>query len=311
MKKNFFYLAIAACVALCNISCGSDDGGGSGEPIKPLEYANQAVAFIVNNGTVTASEGDSNTSLTAMNFTEAGKAVLEITENGQKKFVTYNVKIEGNTYTITDDNGKVIGTVQSNVTRGSKSAVININIKITVNGQTYTFTTNSADATMQYATMTGGNNLATIARTWVVKNMKLTVESADPDFVSISMTEQSGKLSSFVAEIKKRDTGFSDSDIDKLNKEIKSLTLDQTGMFDIEYTNGGSDVATWSWKGNNYANIALELKNNEAGNKFIQNNTNITVTLTSKLCNFMFVTQIERRGKEALIGTLQVAMEPK
>jgi len=311
MKKHFFYFAMAACIALCNISCGSDDGGGSGEPINPLEYANQAVAFIVSDGTVTATAGSSNASLTALNFTEAGKAVLEITENGEKKFVTYNVKIEGTTYTIYDDNGKVIGTVQSNVTRGSKSATININITIIVNGQTYTFTTNSADATMQYATMTGGNNLTNIARTWVVKNMKLTLESADPDFVALSMTVQSGKLSAFVQEIKRRDTGFSDSDIDKLNKEIKSLTLDQTGMFDIEYTDGGSDVATWSWKGTNYANIALQLKNSAAGNKFIQDNTNITVTLTSTLCNFMFVTKIERSGKEPLIGSLQVAMQPK
>ena len=238
---------MAACVALCNLSCsGSDDDGGSQNPINPLEYASKAVAFQLSDGDVTATAG-SGASLTALNFTEAGKAIIEITENGKKKFVTYNVKIEGNTYTITNDNGQQIGVVTSDVTRGTKPATINVNITVTINGVTYVFNTNSVEADMQYATMTGGDNLVNIARTWKVRNMKLTLESDDTTFPSLSMTENSGKLSAFVNEVKKRDTGFSNEDIDKLNKEIKSVTLDQTGMFDIEYTDGRSDVATWRW----------------------------------------------------------------
>ena len=34
MKKNFFYLAMAACVAICNVSCGDDDDSSSSEPKK-------------------------------------------------------------------------------------------------------------------------------------------------------------------------------------------------------------------------------------------------------------------------------------
>ena len=136
MKKNFIYLAMAACVALCNLSCsGSDDDGGSQNPINPLEYASKAVAFQLSDGDVTATAG-SGASLTALNFTEAGKAIIEITENGKKKFVTYNVKIEGNTYTITNDNGQQIGVVTSDVTRGTQAATINVNITVTINGVT-------------------------------------------------------------------------------------------------------------------------------------------------------------------------------
>ena len=309
MKKNFFYLAIAACVALCNLSCsGSDDGGGSQNPINPLEYASKAVAFHLSDGDVPATSS-SGASLTALNFTEAGKAVIEITENGKKKFVTYNVKIEGNTYTITDDNGRVIGTVTSDVTRGTKTAVINVKITVVINGVTYVFNTESAEADMQYATMTGGNNLVNIARTWRIRNMKLTLESDDPSFMSLAMTESSGKLSAFVAEVKKRDTGFSNTDIDKLNKEIKSVTLDQTGMFDIEYTDGRSDVANWRWTNGNYSNIALELKDSEAGNKFIQDNTKITVAFADGLCRFTLVTTIDRSNKQPFVGTLNIVME--
>lgn len=311
MKKNFIYLAMAACVVLCNLSCsGSDDDGGSTTPISALEYANQAVSFIIADGDVTATTSDG-ASLTAMNFTEAGKAVFEVTENGKKKFVTYNVKIEGNTYTITDDNGRLIGTVTSNVTRGTKSAVINVNITVIINGVTYTFNTNNAEADMQYATMTGGDNLVNIARTWKVQSMKLTLESEDPDFPSLSMTEKSGKLSAFVDEVKKRDTGFSNKDIDKLNKEIKSVTLDQTGMFDIEYADGSSDVATWRWSGGNYSNIALELKDSEAGNKFIQDNTKIVVAFDNDLCRFTLVTTLDRDGKKPFVGTLNIVLQPK
>ena len=311
MKKNFIYLAMAACVALCNLSCsGSDDDGGSQNPINPLEYASKAVAFQLSDGDVTATAG-SGASLTALNFTEAGKAIIEITENGKKKFVTYNVKIEGNTYTITNDNGQQIGVVTSDVTRGTKPATINVNITVTINGVTYVFNTNSVEADMQYATMTGGDNLVNIARTWKVRNMKLTLESDDTTFPSLSMTENSGKLSAFVNEVKKRDTGFSNEDIDKLNKEIKSVTLDQTGMFDIEYTDGRSDVATWRWANGNYSNIALELKDSEAGNRFIQDNTKITVAFNGGLCRFTLVTTIERDNKQPFVGTLNIVLEQK
>jgi hypothetical protein len=311
MKKNFIYLAMAACVALCNLSCsGSDDDGGSQNPINPLEYASKAVAFQLSDGDVTATAG-SGASLTALNFTEAGKAIIEITENGKKKFVTYNVKIEGNTYTITNDNGQQIGVVTSDVTRGTKPATINVNITVTINGVTYVFNTNSVEADMQYATMTGGDNLVNIARTWKVRNMKLTLESDDTTFPSLSMTENSGKLSAFVNEVKKRDTGFSNEDIDKLNKEIKSVTLDQTGMFDIEYTDGRSDVATWRWANGNYSNIALELKDSEAGNRFIQDNTKITVAFNEGLCRFTLVTTIERDNKQPFVGTLNIVLEQK
>ena len=141
--------------------------------------------------------------------------------------------------------------------------------------------------------------------------MKLTLESDDPDFVSLSMTENSGKLSAFVNEVKKRDTGFSNEDIDKLNKEIKSVTLDQTGMFDIEYTDGRSDVANWRWTNGNYSNIALELKDSEAGNKFIQDNTQISVEFSNNLCKFMLVTTLDRDNKKPFVGTLNIVMEPK
>ena len=209
------------------------------------------------------------------------------------------------------DNGTKIGTVKSSVTRGSQSATINVDITITIGNDTYVFQTNSAAADMQYESMVGGDALDNIARTWTVKNMKLTLESADPSFKSLSMTEQSGKLSAFVSEVEKRDTGFDSEDLDKLKKEIKSFTLDKTGLFTIEYSDGDVDAATWKWNGGNYSNIALELKDSEMGNKFIQNNSSVNIEFNDNLCKFTLTTTLDREGKQPFVATLNIVLQPK
>lgn len=312
MKKTFIYLAMAACIAVCNISCGSDDDGAVGGSAKTLPtptYADKAAAFKISKDVVKNNAG---ASLTAMNFTESGKAFLEVTENdGSKRYAAYNVTISGDTYTIMKDNGTKIGTVKSSVTRGSQSATINVDITITIGNEIYVFQTNSAAADMQYESMVGGDALDNIARTWTVKNMKLTLESADPNFKSLSMTEQSGKLSAFVSEVEKRDTGFDSEDLDKLKKEIKSFTLDKTGLFTIEYVDGEVDAATWRWNGGNYSNIALELKDSEMGNKFIQNNSSVNIEFSDNLCKFTLTTTLEREGKQPFVATLNIVLQPK
>lgn len=308
--KKILYFAIVAFVAMCNISCGSDSSSSSdtGSKLPEPTYADKAVAFKIHKDVVAANGA----SLTAMNFTESGKAIIEVTkEDGKLEYATYNVNISGNTYTITDNSGKQIGVVKSSATRGSTSTTINVSITFTLNGITYMFSTDSAVADMQFASMVGGEMLKQVARTWTVKNMKLTLESEDPDFKSLSMTEQSGNMGVFVSEVKKRDTGFSDADIEEMRKDIKSITLDQTGMFCIEYTEGGSDVATWRWDKGNYSNIAIELKDDEMGNKFIQDNTKIGVNITNTLCTFNLVTTLERTGKKPFTATLNLVMQPK
>ncbi|MBR6444824.1 MAG: hypothetical protein IKS94_00060, partial [Prevotella sp.] len=114
MKKKLFFLAMAAFVAMSNTSCGSDsDDGGSGNDNtqvtlpKPV-YADEAVAFTLQKDNVS----NKFVSLTGLNITESGKAVIEVTtDENKKKFVSYDVKIEGDTYTISK-NGKETGKVK-------------------------------------------------------------------------------------------------------------------------------------------------------------------------------------------------------
>lgn len=308
MKKNFFYFAIAATVALCTISCGSDDDDDV--PSKPVVYnlpvyAEKAAAFTISNGV--ASTENVNAKLTGMNFTESGKAIFEVTEAGVKKYATCNVKIEGGTYTITNDNGRVLGTVVSSTTRGGSSTEVNVDVTFEINGVTYTYkTTDPVAAQMTYDTMSGGDNLNNIARTWKPKSMKLTLEG---DITPLSMIEYSGRLSAFVEEVKKRDTGFSPSDIDELNKDVKGLTFDKTGMFIIEYVEGACDAATWSWTDSNYANIALSLKEKTMGNKFIQDNSSVNVKFTTNTCIVTLSTTLTGSSNNRYTATLQVNLE--
>ena len=137
--------------------------------------------------------------------------------------------------------------------------------------------------------------------------MKLTLSG---DITALSLPVQGGNLSQFVDEVKKRDTGFSDEELEELNREIKSLTIDKTGMLMLEYTNGTPDVATWKWNGGNYANIAIELKDSEMGNKFIQDNSAIDLKFTSNTCIFTLTTNLEGSKKNKYVATLNINMEP-
>ena len=309
MKKNFLYYAMAAFVAVSLAACGSDSddspAGDNPQPSYPTPtYASTAAAFTI--ATAQAPTTTDGAKLTGINITESGKAVFEVTKGGRKLYAAYNVtKVEGGTYTI-----QGAGTVSSSTTRTSKGTSLGISVTITIDNQTYTFQTEEdVQAQIVYEQMAGGSNLDMIARTWKVKSMKLTLSPMS--FEACMAAVQSGKaLSQFVDEVKKRDTGFSDEELEELNREIKSLTIDKTGMLMLEYTNGTPDVATWKWNGGNYANIAIELKDSEMGNKFIQDNSAIDLKFTSNTCIFTLTTNLEGSKKNKYVATLNINMEP-
>jgi hypothetical protein len=307
MKKNFLYYAMAAFVAVSLAACGSDSddspAGGDGQPSYPTPaYASKAASFTIAEAQAPAAQGGSK--LTGINITESGKVIFEVSTENKKQYAAYNIsKIDGGTYTI-----QGVGTIKSSTTRATQGTKLGISVTITIDNQTYTFQTEEdVQAVIAYEQMTGGSNLDKIARTWKVKSMKLTLSG---DITALSLRVQGGNLSQFVDEVKKRDTGFSDEELEELNREIKSLTIDKTGMLMLEYTNGTPDVATWKWNGGNYANIAIELKDSEMGNKFIQDNSAIDLKFTSNTCIFTLTTNLEGSKKNKYVATLNINMEP-
>lgn len=324
MKKTLFFFAVAACVAFANISCGSDDGGSGGgggsiPTFDPPSMTEEAAKYEITDFEINRTEEGVPVTATLMgvSVTESGKVVVEFLLNGRVRCATYNVALTGDVYVITDSNNKVVGkfsmakSVAMAPTRADSPIQMNITIEIEVPGLgTLKFDTAETPIVVSKvvdAIKAGGTSLTNIARTWKVAQMKL---SLDGDITPLSMLEESGKLSVFVAEIKKRDTGFSEADIDKLNKEIKSITLDKNGMLSIEYTEGLSDAAVWNWDAADFSKIGIELRDSEMGNKFLSDNSSINLRFNNVGCTFTLTTNLEGYNHNNYIATLVLVLLP-
>ena len=307
MKKKLFFLAMAAFVAMSNVSCGSDsdDNGGGNDNTqvtlpKPV-YADEAASFTLEKGKVT----DELVSLTSLNFTESGKAVIGVTTGeGKKKFVSYDVKIEGDTYTISK-NGQLKGKVINVGSRATSSVKLTINLAVEIPFLgTFTFiTTDPVVAQKVVETITTTVNTTNIARTWKVQTMKLTCEG-DVDF---SMTEKSGNLAVFVKEAQDRGANLTEEEQAELSKTIYGMTLDKTGMFSIEYGDGTTEVCSWKWTSANQEQLMLTLRDSEFGNKFMSDKSSIAVKFSTGGCTFTLTTNIT--GSKKYKATLVIVMK--
>lgn len=271
MKKNLFYYAMAMCVALCTLSCGSDDDdddAGRGDAhYTPQKYAEEATAYqLTGENAPSVTVGDETVSLTEMHFTESGKAIFETThQRGLKKtvkYTTYDVEISGNTYTV-KDGSNVIGTITKVVaTRSTVEAQITINnLKLKIDGQTVNYNLANPVSVMKLMVTLNNNNLT---RTWNVKRMKLTLTNPDA-----STKTENGDLGAFLTLAKNQGLKLSEKDYTSLARVIKSVTIDRFGLFTFTYSDGFNDAAKWDWKPNSNT-INLELKDLEMGHKFLK-----------------------------------------
>lgn len=311
--KSLLLMAIAALVAMANISCGSDDEevarGDDPVTLPQPEYAATAVSYEIPVSEVTTADG---ASLTALNFTESGKAVVEVTTaDNSKKYATYDVTIDGSKYIITDEDGEQVGvvetaTAQNSPRRASSTTSLMIYIEVTIPGLgTLTFQTAApVSATKVAETIAATNNTANIARTWTVKTMKLVLEGD----VSLAKTEHSGNLKVFADAAQEEGANLTASEMAALSKYIKYVTLDKTGMFAIEYLYGGSEACTWSWADAAQTMIKLNLRvNTEFGNKFLADNSFIHIDLNPSGCVFTLNTTIT--GSKSYKATMTMVLE--
>ena len=277
MKKNFFYFAMALCVALCTVSCGSDDDGDSTPHYTPQKYANDAAAYQLNTEAVTV--GDEQVTISGMNFTQSGKAIFETQHvRGDKKttkYSTYDVEIDGNTYTV-KENGQKIGTVVRKETRaGGEDVELTINLSLTFNGiPANFFFTDPVNAIKLIKLMTKTD----ITRTWVIERMKLSLDFTDKEDASVETS--SGSLVPFLNKAKEQNVKLSAKDEDALSREIVGITLDEYGLFTINYKDKFNDAAKWEWKVTDKS-FKITMKDTEMGNKFLNDNVNIDVRYTA------------------------------
>ena len=79
MKRNMFYLAMAAFVAIANVACSSDDDGGDENytpTLNPPKYDNEAVVFSIIEPSVIHTSVPNAPVMTSVNITESGQVVF-------------------------------------------------------------------------------------------------------------------------------------------------------------------------------------------------------------------------------------------
>ena len=301
MNKKFLYFAMAACVAVCSVSCGDDDSefkkpSDDGIVIPTPETAASAATYELGSTAVTSSNG---AVLKSFTITESGKAVFEIvTADGETVFATYDVAFKDGQMVIMDG-GRELGTIQDLANRSTSQTTVSITISITVNGVTYTFTTQvPVTATKSENEMTGSDRLSNIARTWTVKQLSLTL-SGDID---MQMLEESGNLGAFVDEAQHQGAELTADEVRQLQKTINSFTLDKNGNFFIDYTEADgsrlTEAATWKWYDASQKHLTIKFRDGKMGNKFLADNSVIDVEFyQSGGCSMTMKTDISTSSK--------------
>ena len=308
MNKKFFSFAVAACAALSFFACGSDgdDGNSPSTPqqvvlTKPV-YADKAASYTIDKGLI---ESDG-ISLTAVNITESGKAILETTDGtGKKQYTTYGVTINGEEYQMKDKAGQNVGTMSVKTTRSSTGVTITVGVVIVLPGiGTVEVKTDSpVVAQMVINSVASGVNTDNIARTWKVQQMKMTLEGD----VSASLIENSGNLAVLAKEAQDRGAGLTAQEMAEFNKVISGLTIDKAGLFSLEYADGSSEACSWKWTTANQDQLNLQLRNSDFGNKFFSDDSTIDVQFfTNGGCQIKLVTNI--KGNKNYKCTLTIAM---
>lgn len=330
--KKFFIFAAVALVALCNVSCSSDEvpipasGGTSSITLPQPEAAATAAAFdIPETAPVTSATGET---LEAVNFTESGKAVLTIgTSATDAKYVTFDSeakklaenKIRYDLKDGTKDFGYIIATytAAANASRSADGTVtLEFHLKdIEIPNNDGTTTTVSFPETTSIAepiaTPTSSTSLDNICRTWYVDLIDVTL-SGDVD-CTINQTD--GNLLPIAQKAQDNDAQLKLSEFKEFCRSVESVTLDKTGLFSIEYQNykgqveyketkdskveyitcdgkKASEVCSWEWADNSQNVIRLKFRKSDFGNKFLNEDSRIRVDIYGQLTYFSIATKI-------------------
>ena len=318
MKKILFLYAMAACVAISNVSCGAEDDNSGLPPAGTVitlpepATASQAAAYVFETATENAVKSETgDVLLKGINFTESGKAVIEVLANGAAKFVTYNATMANGEYILTDDKGNKVGTVTESASRGTTDGSLNIDITITIpgiDGDVIFRPTSPADVKKVVETIAATTATTNICRTWTVVQMNITLEGD----VDLAMTENSGNLKRFADEAQKQGADLTADELAELDKTFKSISLDKNGLFSIEYYENkdnsvSSEACTWSWTDEAAQKLKLKLRDgSDFGNKFLSDDTTIKADFNPTGATFTLNTEI--KGSKNYKATVTIVL---
>lgn len=294
MKKNIFYMAMAACVAFANVACSNDDDKADNytPTLNTPKYENEAVAFTIPEASaanITTSVANA-PAMTGVNITESGQAVFEL--GGGKTFKTYKItSISDDTYTLENGTIKKVSSAAA-PTRGTSSVMLIINVIIELeNGQSCSYNTGdgavSVEATTSSESSSVENNLC---RTWKIQGV--TIEYQEDGEDAVFREFDNGNLREVAEYANDQGAGLTNDELAELDRIISNVVVDKSGLIVINYTNRPSDAAKWSWANNEQTQLNIKLKDSEMGNKFLNDNTTIGIAFKDKRCVLKLKTRV-------------------
>lgn len=286
MKKNMFYLAIAAFVALANVACSSDDDGAENytPTLDPPKYETEAVVYTIPETADIQTSVPDAPAMTAVNITESGQAVFEL--DGGKTFKVYNIaSMTGDTYTLEANRGTIkMITATMAPTRATSTVQLVINVTIELdNGQSCNYNTGEDGVPAQASTPPPATDVETLlCRTWNVLN--LAVEYQEDGKEGVFREFDNGNLNEVAAYANDQGAGLTPDELAELDRIISTVVIERSGLLLINYTNRNSDAAQWSWANSEKTQLKIQLKDSEMGNKFLSDKTVIDLAFKDTRC---------------------------
>ncbi|MBR6275601.1 MAG: hypothetical protein IKR31_01505 [Prevotella sp.] len=303
MKKTFFYFAFAAFAAVCLTACSSNDGDDDNSKVKPVnlstaKYADQAAQYQlstpVNSGVY---------QLKSIDFTEGGNILLEIGNTSSSlaynnsSYILEKATVSGDTYTM---NGKIQGTIKviaagSRETRAASHVqlIINLDVKFSKT-ETLTFTTENGTTVTATKTVptTADEAMKNLVRTWNIRGAIIDLSSKEINAYEDFDSKGDGfYMEDILNEAVNQGVNLTESEKDCFRKVVKSIEI-SSSKFIIKYADGGEDAADWSWGNAEKTMFKIKLKSVGMGNKFIADNSTISVAYNGNLCNLKLTTTI-------------------
>ena len=294
MKKKLFYFVMAACVALCNISCGGDDGdsNSSGDVnLRTPKYLYNAIGFSITEPQAITANVDDAPLLTKVTFTKSGNAVFELKEmSGSYQYFTCDVaSISDNVYTLAGGKGKI-------VSKATKSKTVNVGLDIDIAidfidpfGNKVTIHYTGADIAALGITEDAISNVIQtyLERTWSVDAIILDLEGDISGYKEF----KGGSLKQVCDYAISQGAHLSAEEQASFNKAISNIIVDNE-LFVINYSSGMPDAGGWTWGSSDYSSIRITLKDGKMGNKYINNNSTIALKFSSNMCVMVFKTSV-------------------
>lgn len=295
MNKTLFHYAMALCMGFCLLACSEDEESTPdyGVNLPAAKYADKAVSLTISNPsaisvTPAAAGPASVPTLQGVNITESGTAIFETLVDGSKKYASTEVTIDGDTYTLA--NGKGTITVYRGRATASVSIVMNITIDIPGVGSV-AFSTQPgypAAATEETATASGGQTLDYMARTWNLEAITLDLKGD----VEAFRIFKSGDLAAIRDYAIEQGANIAQDEREAFERVVETITISKTGLMAINYADGRIDAATWNWTTEQYNEISLNFMDNNMGNKFLNNDSQIEVVFSEDMCLLKIHTKI-------------------